>query len=129
MAFPSDTRTYTAAGTITALQCVQINADGEIIAATGGTGQVCDGIAQVSAVVGDAIDVVVYGSTKATAGGALTAGTNRLLMVETGTGHLINWVGGATNFTSARWFPNQNQTSASAGEEINVIFTGADANS
>jgi len=123
-----DIRTYIAAEAITALQAVVIDSNGKVALADTTTGEYVDGIAQRSVDAGDAVEVVVDGATKAIAGATLTAGTHRLLMVETATARLIPWAtgGGAPIQRSvARVMFNQNVTSYADGDEIEVIFTGA----
>lgn len=122
----SDIQTFIAAEAITALQAVVINSAGKVALADGTTGEQADGIAQRTADAGDAVEVVIFGRTKALAGATLTAGTHSLLMVETATARLIPWANGAgTEYSVARVIFNQNVTSYAAGDEIEVIFTGA----
>ena len=122
----SDIITLIAAEAITALQAVVINSDGKAALADGTTGEQADGIAQRTADAGDAVEVVIFGRTKALAGATLTAGTHSLLMVETATARLIPWANGAgTEYSVARVIFNQNVTSYADGDEIEVIFTGA----
>ena len=124
----SDVITLIAAEAITALQAVVIDSNGKAALADGTTGEQADGIAQRSASTGDAVEVVIFGRTKALAGDTLTAGTHSLLMVETATARLIPWAtgGGAPIQRSvARVIFNQNVTSYADGDEIEVIFTGA----
>jgi hypothetical protein len=122
----SDIITLIAAEAITALQAVVINSDGKAALADGTTGEQADGIAQRSASTGDAVEVVIFGRTKALAGDTLTAGTHSLLMVETATARLIPWAdGGGTEYAVARVIFNQNVTAYADGDEIEIIFTGA----
>ena len=122
----SDVITLIAAEAITALQAVVINGDGKAALADGTTGEQADGIAQRSASTGDAVEVVIFGRTKALAGDAIEAGTDSLLMVETGTARLIPWANAAgTEYAVARVIYNQNVTAYADGDEIEVIFTGA----
>ena len=122
----SDIITLEAAETIVALQAVKIDANGKAALADGTTGELADGIAQRSASTGDVVEVVIFGRTKALAGDTIQAGTDSLLMVETGTARLIPWAGGAaTEYSVARVIYNQNATSYADGDEIEVIFTGA----
>ena len=122
----SDIITLEAAEAITALQAVIIDANGKAALADGTTGEQADGIAQRSASTGDVVEVVIFGRTKALAGDTIQAGTDSLLMVETGTARLIPWADGAgTEYSVARVIYNQNATSYADGDEIEVIFTGA----
>ena len=122
----SDIITLEAAEAITALQAVVINANGKASLANGASGQRVDGIAQRDASIGDVVEVVIFGRTKALAGTALNAGANSLLMVEQTTARLIPWTNEAnTEYSVARVIFNQNATSYADGDEIEVIFTGA----
>jgi len=121
----SDVITLIAAEAITALQAVVINSDGKAVLADGTTGEQADGIAQRSASDGDAVEVVVFGRTKALAGDAIEAGTDSLLMVEATSGRLIPYATGAGRYSVARVIYNQNVTAYADGDEIEVIFTGA----
>lgn len=122
----SDVITLIAAEAITALQAVVIDSNGKAALADGTTGEQADGIAQRSASTGDAVEVVIFGRTKALAGDAIEAGTDSLLMVETATARLIPWAnGGGTEYAVARVIYNQNVTAYADGDEIEVIFTGA----
>ena len=122
----SDTVTFIAGEAITALQAVAIHSNGKVILANGANGQRVDGIAQRDAANGDAVEVVVFGRTKALAGTTLTAGTHSLLMVEQTTARLIPWTNeGGTEYSVARVLFNQNVTGYDDGDEIEVIFTGA----
>ena len=122
----SDIITLEAAEAITALQAVKIDSNGKAALADGTTGELADGIAQRSASIGDVVEVVIFGRTKAIAGDTIQAGSDSLLMVETGTARLIPWANGvATEYSVARVIYNQNATSYADGDEIEVIFTGA----
>jgi hypothetical protein len=122
----SDVITLIAAEAITALQAVVIDSNGKAALADTTTGEQVDGIAQRSASTGDAVEVVIFGRTKALAGDTLTAGTHSLLMVETATARLIPWANGAgTEYAVARVIYNQNVTAYADGDEIEIIFTGA----
>ena len=122
----SDIITLIAAEAITALQAVVIDSNGKAALADGTTGEQADGIAQRSASDGDAVEVVIFGRTKAIAGDAIEAGTDSLLMVQTGTARLIPWAdGGSTEYVVARVIYNQNATAYANGDEIEIIFTGA----
>jgi len=122
----SDIITLEAAEAITALQAVKIDANGKAALADGTTGELADGIAQRSASIGDVVEVVIFCRTKAIAGDTIQAGSDSLLMVETGTARLIPWANGvATEYRVARVIYNQNATSYADGDEIEVIFTGA----
>lgn len=122
----SDIITLIAAEAITALQAVVINSDGKASLANATNGQRVDGIAQRDAANGDAVEVVVFGRTKAIAGDTLTAGSQSLLMVQATSARLIPWSNaGNTEYSVARVIYNQNATQYAAGDEIEVIFTGA----
>jgi hypothetical protein len=99
----SDIITLEAAEAITALQAVVIDANGKASLANGASGQRVDGIAQRSASIGDVVEVVIFGRTKALAGTTLTAGSHSLVMVELTTARLIPWTNaGGTEYSVAR---------------------------
>ena len=123
----SDIITLEAAEAITALQAVIIDLNGKAILADGTTGEQADGIAQRDASIGDVVEVVIFGRTKALAGDTIQAGTDSLLMVETLTARLIPFDGsaGGTQHSVARVIYNQNATTYADGDELEIIFTGA----
>ena len=123
----SDIITLIAAESITALQAVKFDSDGKAALADGTTGELVDGIAQRSASAGDAVEVVIFGRTKAIAGDAIEAGTDSLLMVEAATARLIPYdgSGGGTQRSIARVIYSQNVTAYADGDEIEIIFTGS----
>ena len=83
----------------------------------------CVGIAQRACSAGDSVEVVVLGKSRAIAGDVITPTTMNLLMSDA-SGHLVAFDEGAGSYAVARMIPNINQTGASAGDQITVVFTG-----
>lgn len=83
----------------------------------------CIGIAQRACSAGDTVEVLVYGISRAIAGGTIAPATMNLLMATTD-GKLVAFDGASGNYAVARMLPNINQTGAAANEQIKVVFTG-----
>ena len=108
---------------ITEFALVSLHTNGKIKIKTVGTDKTCVGIAQRAASAGDPVDVVTFGVSRAIAGGSITASTEPRLKSVTGTtGRVENVASG--DFAVCRMIPNVNQTSASAGDQIQVMFLG-----
>tara|TARA_R100001440_G_scaffold3492_1_gene8547 strand:- start:671 stop:1057 length:387 start_codon:yes stop_codon:yes gene_type:complete len=115
-------QTFVAAEAITEFALVSIDANGKITITDAGTEIGCVGVAQRACNAGDTVEVVVFGTTKVIAGGALTFNSTPLL-----TGAANGQVAAVTSsdFPVCRILPNINQTStAGAGEQLLVLFTG-----
>tara|TARA_R100000655_G_scaffold84881_1_gene124518 strand:+ start:577 stop:963 length:387 start_codon:yes stop_codon:yes gene_type:complete len=115
-------QSFIAGGTITEFQIVSVNAQGKVEVSTNGTDKNCVGIAQRGASAGDPVDVVVFGESRAIAGGAITASTDPRLKATTGGGKVETVAAG--DFAVCRMIPNINQTSAVSGDQITVLFVG-----
>ena len=108
---------------ITEFALVSLHTNGKIKTTTVGTDKACVGIAQRAASAGDPVDVVTFGVSRAIAGGSITASTEPRLKSVTGTtGRVENVASG--DFAVCRMIPNVNQTAASAGDQIQVMFLG-----
>ena len=115
-------QTFVAAEAITEFALVSIDANGKITITDAGTEIGCVGVAQRACNAGDTVEVVVFGTTKVIASGALTFNSTPLL-----TGAANGQVAAVTSsdFPVCRILPNINQTStAGAGEQLLVLFTG-----
>lgn len=114
--------TRKSAAAITALQLVKFTSAGKVTPCTV-EGEKADGIAQRAAAGADeAVEVAVFGLTKAVAGADLTEGG--LVMVNAD-GRLIDYSSAAGKYSVGRWLPNVNHTTTADGEEIFILFTGA----
>ena len=105
--------TRQSAAAITALQLVKFTSAGKVTPCTV-EGEKADGIAQRAAAGADeAVEVAVFGLTKAVAGANLTEG------------RLIDYSSAAGKYSVGRWLPNVNHTTTANGEEVFILFTGA----
>jgi hypothetical protein len=112
-----------AAEAITEFALVSVNVDGKATITDAATENNCVGVAQRACSLGDVVEVVVFGKTRAIAGGNIAPATMNLLMATTD-GKLVAFDGAATKYAVARMLPNVNQDSAIAGDQISVIFVG-----
>ena len=112
-----------AAEAITEFALVSVNVDGKATITDAATENNCVGVAQRACSLGDVVEVVVLGKTRAIAGGNIAPATMNLLMATTD-GKLVAFDGAATKYAVARMLPNVNQVSAVDGDQISVIFVG-----
>lgn len=114
--------TRQSAAAITALQLVKFTSAGKVTPCTV-VGEKPAGVAQRAAAGADeAVEVLVFGLTKAVAGADLTEG--ELVMVNAD-GRLIDYSSVAGQYSVGSWLPNVNHTTTANGEEIFILFTGA----
>ena len=117
--------TRKSAAAITALQLVKFDSNGKVTPCTT-AGEKADGIAQRAAAGADeAVEVAIFGLTKAVAGADLTEGG---LVMTNASGRVIDYLasgGGANEYAIGRWLPNVNHTTTADGEEVFILFTGA----
>lgn len=118
---------FKAAEAITEFALVSQDAAGKVVitdsAAAASAGAACVGVAQRACNSGDMVDVVVQGLTRAIAGASITFNSTPLLMATTDGKAIAHATSG--NYSIGRVVPNVNQTSASANEQITIVFTGA----
>jgi hypothetical protein len=114
-------QSFIAAGTITEFALVSIDGNGKVVVTTAGTDKKCVGVAQRAASVGDPVDVVISGVTRAIAGASITF-TDSLVMAAAG-GDVVKHET-ATNYSIGRVVPNINQTSAANNDQLTIVFTG-----
>lgn len=114
---------FVAASAITEFALVSVDVNGKIAVTTAATENNCVGIAQRACSAGDSVEVLVQGISRAIAGGNIAPATMSLLMATTD-GELIAYDGAADKYSVARILPNINQTSASANDQILVVFNG-----
>ena len=114
--------TRQSAAAITALQLVKFTSAGKVTPCTV-EGEKPAGVAQRAAAGADeAVEVLVFGLTKAVAGADLTEG--ELVMVNAD-GRLIDYSSAAGKYSVGSWLPNVNHTTTANGEEVFILFTGA----
>lgn len=114
---------FVAAEAITEFSLVSVDSDGKVNLTDAATENNCVGIAQRACSAGDAVEVLVSGTSRAIAGGNIAPATMSLLMATTG-GKLIAYDAAVDKYSVARIIPNINQTSASANDQILVVFNG-----
>ena len=112
-----------AAEAITEYALISVDATGKANVTDSDEDNNCIGIAQRACSAGDTVEVLVYGISRAIAGGNIAPATMNLLMATTG-GKLIAFDGATDKYAVARMLPNINQTGAAANEQIKVVFTG-----
>lgn len=114
---------FVAGGAITEFATVSVDVNGKAVVTTLPADEACIGVAQRAVSAGDAVEVVIGGTTRAVAGATIAPATTSLLMVEAG-GKLIPFVKGSGNFSIARIIPNTQHAAPADGDQIKVIFTG-----
>lgn len=115
-------KSFIAAGAITEFAVVALTSAGKVAVATDATSDLVVGIAQRGCADGDAVEVLVHGTSRAIAGGTIAlTDTPRLAVTAAGA-----VVAGDTSgdYPIARFLPNVNQIGASANEQILVFFHG-----
>jgi len=118
--------TFIAAGAITEFAVVSIDSDGKVIVTTAGTDVAAVGVAQRACSTGDAVEVVVFGLTRVIcAASNINAfeATPRLAAAASGTVA----VAGAGDYPNMFVQANINQTEASSGEQLTVLWSPAGA--
>ena len=116
-------QSFVAAEAITEFALVSIDGNGKVTITDAGTEIGCVGVAQRACSAGETVDVVVFGTTRVIASGALTFATTPLL-TGAANGQVAAVSGSSNEYPVARILPNINQTSASANEQLLVLFTG-----
>tara|TARA_R100000773_G_scaffold44140_2_gene44212 strand:- start:5602 stop:5988 length:387 start_codon:yes stop_codon:yes gene_type:complete len=115
-------QSFVAAEAITEYALVSIDGNGKITITDAGTEIGCVGVAQRACSAGETVEVVVHGTTRVIASGALTFATTPLL---TGAANGQVAAVSSSDYPVARILPNINQVStAGAGEQLLVLFTG-----
>ena len=117
--------TKTLTGTVGEFKAVSGVAAGKVAQSTAATEPVI-GIAQQSGVADGSVSVITQGPTRAIAGDNLTSATpaHYQLMVDA-QGRMVPWVAAAgPEFSVAIWRPSTAQPTASADEQIEIIFHG-----
>lgn len=114
-------KSFACGGTVGKFTLVKVNASNQVVECSANT-DIPLGIAQRGGASGDLIEVCLSGPSFAIAGGAITLGTNQLLMPST-SGKLVAYANGAgTEHSVAEFIHN---ATASDGDEILVLYRGA----
>ena len=124
MANTDNILSFVAAEAITEYAIVSLNAAGKVVITDAATDPNAIGVAQRACESGEPVDVVIHGITRVIAGESLTFNSTPLLAAALGGKVQACEPGDTTFYQLARVIPNANQTSASAGDQIKVLFTG-----
>ena len=115
-------QSFIAASAITEFALVSIDGNGKVAVTTAATDKACVGVAQRAASAGEAVDVVISGVSRVIAGASITFNTASLVMATTSGNVATHATSG--NYAIGRIIPNINQTSASANDQLSIVFTG-----
>jgi len=124
MANTDNILSFVAAEAITEYAIVSLNAAGKVVITDAATDPNAIGVAQRACESGEPVDVVIHGITRVIAGESLTFNSTPLLAAALGGKVQACEPGDTTFYQLARVIPNANQTSASAGDQIKVLFVG-----
>jgi hypothetical protein len=114
-------QSFIAASAITEFALVSIDGNGKVAVTTASDDKKCVGVAQRAASAGEPVDVVISGVSRVIAGGSITF-TASLVMATT-SGNVATHASSG-NYAIGRIIPNINQTSASANDQLSIVFTG-----
>ena len=112
-------KTFVCASAVTEFALVAIDSAGKIAVASAPTANTIVGVAQRAGSTGDVVDVVVFGETRVIAGGSLTLTSATVLSVTTA-GAVQE--AASTHYPVGNTLPNINQLTASANEQIVILF-------
>ena len=118
MALNQIVTSFIAAEAITEFAIVSLDAAGKVVI----TDAAAVGVAQRACNAGDSVDVVVHGLTKVIASESITFVTTPILSANTD--GKVQATDTAGQYPLCRVISNTNQTSASAGEQLLVLFNG-----
>jgi hypothetical protein len=114
-------KTFIASASVTALTLVKLDNAGKVTPCTAAT-DIPVGVAQLTGVSGDAINVCISGISRVVAGGTITAGTDFFVMPGlAGKVYAYDGSAGSTQIIAGRFLPNVANTAASANEEIEIL--------
>lgn len=114
-------QSFIAASAITEFALVSIDGNGKVAVTTAASDKACVGVAQRAASAGEAVDVVISGVSRVIAGASITF-TASLVMATTA-GNVATHASSGS-YAIGRIIPNINQTSASANDQLSIVFTG-----
>ena len=112
-------KTFVCASAVTEFALVAIDSAGKIAVASAPTANTIVGVAQRAGSTGDVVDVVVFGETRVIAGGSLTLTSDTVLSVTTAG---AVQAAASTHYPVGNTLPNINQLTASANEQIVILF-------
>lgn len=112
-------KTFVCASAVTEFALVAIDSAGKIAVASAPTANTIVGVAQRAGSTGDVVDVVVFGETRVIAGGSLTLTSDTVLSVTTAG---AVQAAASTHYPVGNTLPNINQLTASANDQIVILF-------
>ena len=124
MANTDNILSFVAAEAITEYAIVSLNAAGKVVITDAATDANAIGVAQRACASGESVEVMIQGITRVIAGESLTFNSTPLLAAAADGKVQACEAGDTTFYQIARVLPNINQVSASAGDQIKVLFTG-----
>lgn len=124
MANTDNILSFVAAEAITEYAIVSLNAAGKVVITDAATDANAIGVAQRACASGESVEVMIQGVTRVIAGESLTFNSTPLLAAAADGKVQACEASDTTFYQLARVLPNINQVSASAGDQIKVLFTG-----
>ena len=115
---------FVAGEAITEYAIVSLNGDGKVVITDAATDDNVVGVAQRACASGEVVEVLIYGITRVIAGESLTFNSTPILAAITDGKVQACEATDTTFYPIARIIPNINQKSASAGDQIKVMFVG-----
>ncbi len=115
---------FVAGEAITEFAIVSLNGDGKVVITDAATDDNVVGVAQRACASGEVVEVLIYGITRVIAGESLTFNSTPILAAITDGKVQACEATDTTFYPIARIIPNINQKSASAGDQIKVMFVG-----
>ena len=124
MANTDNILSFVAAEAIPEFAIVSLNAAGKVVITDAATDANAIGVAQRACASGESVEVMIQGVTRVIAGESLTFNSTPLLAAAADGKVQACEASDTTFYQLARVLPNINQVSASAGDQIKVLFTG-----
>ena len=115
---------FIAGEAITEFAIVSLNGDGKVVITDAATDDNVVGVAQRACASGEVVEVLIYGITRVIAGESLTFNSTPILAAITDGKVQACEATDTTFYPIARIIPNINQKTASAGDQIRVMFVG-----
>jgi hypothetical protein len=115
---------FVAGEAITEFSIVSLNGDGKVVITDAATDDNVVGVAQRACASGEVVEVLIYGITRVIAGESLTFNSTPILAAITDGKVQACEATDTTFYPIARIIPNINQKTASAGDQIKVMFVG-----
>ena len=124
MANTDNILSFVAAEAITEYAIVSLNAGGKVVITDAATDANAIGVAQRACASGESVEVMIQGVTRVIASETITFNSTPLLAAAADGKVQPCEASDTTFYQLARVIPNVNQVSASAGDQIKVLFVG-----